>query len=441
MHSGAFMKFVGQLDVVFHQPSPEQGETEADAYFRLLNGWEVKTYRPDIHPVDDRIPRAQWDVATERLLEPFSAELFRAIQLTRYIAYAPRSIRRFSTGWGDSQLGNLVATSMQVRNRVEAQFALTNTLGIRADINRGPITEEMMYNVFPFENSITTMTLSGREVQDLMDYVSLRSARRGCQAQAQISGITAVMDCNADVEAARRVTIGGSRLTDPARFGVSSEGKAMCTFDGLLCTPGTDCGEAHEPAKPCPSQAEVGSGVCCPAGELCTPVGCGIPISPYVSYKLAANDYIATGGSGFTMLEHNTTQFNTGISLRDSVMDYVNSAFLGCGIGVPDSVSADLETLFGQFSAAESTREAYDAVTAGVQTYFASANASGYASYGSCVEDLGAALSRDCEFLDQTSVERARCRASSWLRAGEMCFTLPCVTADEDGRLDRIFPK
>lgn len=440
MHSGAFMKFVGQLDVVFHQPLPQPGETEADSFFRELNGWEVKTYRPDIHPVDDRIPMEQWDVATERLLEPYAMELFRAIQLTRYLAYAPRKIRRFAMGYGDSELGNLVATAMQVRNRVEAQFALTNTLGIRADINRGPVTEEMMYNVFPFENTITTMTLSGREVQALMDYVSLRSARRGCQAQAQVAGITSVMDCRADVEAARRITIGGSRLTEPSIFGVGADAKALCTYDGFVCQAGVDCLPAHEPARPCPGGETPGSGVCCPQGELCTPVGCGTPISPYVSYKLAANDYIATGGSGFTMLEHNTTQFNTGISMRDAVMDFINASFPGCGNGLPVAVLEDLNTISAQLSAAQSTRESYDAVTDQVEAYYESANVAGYANYGSCVEDLGNALARDCDFMDTISVPRARCRARTWVRAAEMCFGLPCIAAAEDGRLDRIFP-
>ncbi|MFH2008259.1 MAG: bifunctional UDP-sugar hydrolase/5'-nucleotidase, partial [bacterium] len=153
MHSGAFLKFVGQLDVIFHRPDPLPDETQAETWLREMNGWDVKTYRPDLHPVDHRVDRERWDVATERLLEPFSSQLFREIQLTRFIAYSPRKIRRFATGWGDSELGNLVANAIQTRNRVEAHFGLTNTLGIRADITRGPITEEMMYNVFPFENS------------------------------------------------------------------------------------------------------------------------------------------------------------------------------------------------------------------------------------------------------------------------------------------------
>ena len=439
MHSGAFLKFVGQLDVVFHQPEPLENETQAETWLRVMNGWEVKTYRADLHPVDKSVDRERWDVATERLLEPFSAELYRGIQLTRFIAYSPKKIRRFATGWGDSELGNLVANAMQTRNRVEAHFGLTNTLGIRADINRGPITEEMMYNVFPFENSITTITLSGREVQDLVDYVALRSARRGCQAQAQIAGMSAIFDCNGDMEAAFRVTIGGSRLDDPSLYGRDGDSKPICDYDGLDCTPGLDCDATFERVKPCPSGQAFGDGVCCPEGQLCTPLGCGTPISPYVSYKLAANDYIAAGGSGFTMLEHNTTQFNTGISMRDAVMDYVNLAFPGCGEGTPEQLRFDLDEIYVELYNAE-TVDDYLAVSDGVIQYYEDQNAEGWANYGSCVEDLGAVMIGDCGYLPDASVARSRCRAETWLRAAEMCFDLPCVSMEEDGRIERIFP-
>lgn len=439
MHSGAFLKFVGQLDVIFHQPAPLDNETEAEIWLRVMNGWEVKTYRADLHAVDRSVDRDRWDVATERLLEPFSAELYRAIQLTRFIAYSPKKIRRFATGWGDSELGNLVANAIQVRNRVEAHFGLTNTLGIRADINRGPITEEMMYNVFPFENSITTITLSGQEVQDLMSYVALRSARRGCQSQAQIAGMTTVFDCNQDVEAAFRVTIGGSRLEDPGLYGRDADRKPYCDYDGLHCTPGADCDPALETVRPCPAGQTFGDGVCCPQGELCTPLGCGTPISPYVSYKLAANDYIAAGGSGFTMLEHNTTQFNTGISLRDAVMDYVNLAFAGCGEGTPDQVRYDLDGIYVEYYAAV-TKDDFGAVQDRVAQYYEDQNAAGWANYGSCVEDLGEVMTGDCDYLPDASVERSQCRAETWLRAANMCFGLPCVSMEEDGRIERIFP-
>ena len=77
---------------------------------------------------------------------------------------------------GDSQLGNLVATAMRLRRRVETDFGLTNALGIRADFESGPLTLEQLYNVFPFDNTITTQFLSGDEMLQMFDFVAERSS-------------------------------------------------------------------------------------------------------------------------------------------------------------------------------------------------------------------------------------------------------------------------
>ena len=45
----------------------------------------------------------------------------------------------------------------------------------------------------------------------------------------------------------------------------------------------------------------------------------GIPLDLEGTYELATNNYIANGGSGFEVLERNTTQRDTGISIRDVV--------------------------------------------------------------------------------------------------------------------------
>jgi 5'-nucleotidase/UDP-sugar diphosphatase len=37
-----------------------------------------------------------------------------------------------------------------------------------------------MFNVFPFENTINVMFLSGREMQELFDFITERSTGRGC---------------------------------------------------------------------------------------------------------------------------------------------------------------------------------------------------------------------------------------------------------------------
>ncbi len=53
----------------------------------------------------------------------------------------------------------------------------------------GAINMETIFNVFPFENTITVMYLSGREMQELFDYITERSHTRGCQSQAQSCSI------------------------------------------------------------------------------------------------------------------------------------------------------------------------------------------------------------------------------------------------------------
>ncbi|MCD6499190.1 MAG: bifunctional metallophosphatase/5'-nucleotidase [Deltaproteobacteria bacterium] len=444
VHSGAFVKFVGELDTVFNKPdrpadpdgtdcnaNPEDGrcrQHDRDVNQWKANGFELSSYQYILHPVDERIPESEFDGRIQALLQHYTYQLKRKLHLGRIIAFAPRKIRRYPMGQGDSALGDVVAAAMQTRNRVEAQFGLTNTLGIRADIESGPVTVDVMYNVFPFENKLTTMTLSGSEVLELMDYVALRSARRGCQAQAQVSGITAVLNCKDPQdspygERAERVTIGGSRLSDPATYGKGVDGP-LCQFDGLqACTPASTqvcmdlarcsgevsgacpdpppaqpdppcCDWRLAPVNPCPADYTPGDGACCPSGELCTPVGCGTPVEKYVSYKLAANDYIANGGSGFTTLEHNTTQFNTGISLRDAVTDYIFTQYPACG---------------------------WDPT-----------------NYSLCVDSLTNMYKADCAY--EKDARKDACEAQAPGRAEALCQQLPCIVAKEDGRLGRVFP-
>ncbi len=117
-----------------------------------------------------------------------------------------------------------------------------------------------------------------------------------------------------------------------------------------------------------------------------------------------------------------------------------NVAFPGCGAHLPVSVRQSLTSLFSAFDEADWTREAFDAVTDGVAAFYEAQHTAGYSDYGSCVEDVGQAATRDCDCLTMASVERARCQARRWLNAAEMCFELPCVKIGEERRIQRIFP-
>lgn len=49
----------------------------------------------------------------------------------------------------------------------------------------------------------------------------------------------------------------------------------------------------------------------------------GVALDLNGTYELATNNYIAHGGSGFKVLERNTTQVDTGISIRDVVKEAI----------------------------------------------------------------------------------------------------------------------
>ncbi|MCA9297924.1 MAG: 5'-nucleotidase C-terminal domain-containing protein, partial [Phycisphaerales bacterium] len=229
VHSGAFAKFVGRLDLV-------------------IRDGEVLSHDYQLFPVDQTVPK---DPEMVDLMEEYSEDIATSYNVNQVIGYADSMLTRYGTTGGDSMLGNFAADAMRFYPGVETEIALTNTLGIRADISPGDITIDGLFNSMPFDNTITTMFLSGREVQEMLDYVSYRSSERGCNSQAQVAGIRFVMNCVDQV--AEDILINGH------------------------------------------------------------------PLDPDGTYELATNNYIAHGGSGFEVLERNTTQVDTGISIRDVV--------------------------------------------------------------------------------------------------------------------------
>ncbi|MEW5854397.1 MAG: bifunctional UDP-sugar hydrolase/5'-nucleotidase [Myxococcota bacterium] len=266
VHSGAFMQFVGRLDTVVREA--ERFNPPRDKFY----GWEMLTHRYRPIPVDKNTPP---DHEMVRLLEPYQRELAENVDLARPVAWALNNIVRTNPNGGDSQMGNLVAGAMLVRNRVRSDFVMTNSLGIRDNLNTGTITLEELYNVFPFENTITTMFLSGREVQELMDFIAIRSRARGCRTQAQVANVSLVMRCDCAVS------------------------------DDGCCAPGPGG------VKPfaCSDDVRIG----------------GVPINPNGSYQLGTNDYVAQGGSGFEVLRRNTTQKDSGIPLRTAVEEFLST--------------------------------------------------------------------------------------------------------------------
>ncbi len=276
VHSGAFAKFIGRLDLVI-RVGEELTVTEDSGETRRVHN-PVVSHSYTLFPIDKLVPQ---DPSTLEILEEYEDHLEQSYDTSQVLGRAWRKLTRYGTSGGDSMLGNFTAEAIRSWPGVETEIAMNNTLGIRADIGTddvdctGPgepagceweITLDDLYNSFPFDNTITTMFLSGREVQELLDYATSRSTDRGCQSQIQVAGIEFTMDCREGV--ARDIVING------------------------------------------------------------------FPMDPDGTYEMATNNYVAHGGSGFSMLERNTTQFDTGIEIRDVVRaTFTNHASL------PDEVN------------------------------------------------------------------------------------------------------
>jgi 5'-nucleotidase/UDP-sugar diphosphatase len=300
-HSGAFAKYVGRLDLVLSNderdlPPKCDPKVAQETCYDPINGFEVLTNDYTLFPVNESVPQ---DPIVASLLEPYAQGLDTLANLELLVGYAPDGSRRFSASGGDSPLGNMIAAAMWLRLGIQTDFSLTNTTGIRADFVPGPISVEQMYNVFPFDNSITKMQLSGVEVQDLFDFVARRSAGRGCVSQVQIAGARVVIDCSTQT--------------------------ASGIFIGPMLEEGTD-----DKPLTCSNDSE------CPGqrfGQCDVEIGiCWQPIEPFGYYELATSNYLAGGGSGFRVLQRNTTQFDTKVQQRDALIDYIRGGN-ACGAG------------------------------------------------------------------------------------------------------------
>ncbi len=66
-----------------------------------------------------------------------------------------------------SPMGQLVATVL-LRAVPGAQMALVNAGGVRAGLAQGPVTYRDLYRVFPFDNQLAYVDLTGRQLRDIV---------------------------------------------------------------------------------------------------------------------------------------------------------------------------------------------------------------------------------------------------------------------------------
>ena len=192
MQSGAFAKYVGRIDLVLSNDPKDASPTGDPKDYDPLNGFEVISSSYQIFPITDTVPD---DPYIDNLLQPYLTSLDVEAELNILAGFSPNGAKRIASAGGDSPLGNLVATSMWLQLGVQTDFALTNSTGIRTDLNPGPVAVTDIFNIFPFDNTTTKMELSGTEVREAFDFVARRTAsgaaRQSRRSRAPASASTA----------------------------------------------------------------------------------------------------------------------------------------------------------------------------------------------------------------------------------------------------------
>lgn len=445
-HSGAFSKYLGRLDLVLSNDAALVSPTGNPADYDPVNGFEVLTSRYTAFPVDNQVPE---DPILVEMLQPYRRALDVAADLDLLIGYSPQGSRRISPTGGDSPLGNMVATAMWLRLGIQTDFSMTNSTGTRADINPGPVTLEQMYNVFPFDNSVSKMQLSGREVKELFDFSARRASARGCTTQVQIAGARIRLNCT-----------GCESQTD-----VACQTDAQCAQVRGECDQTTKLCRVRACAeqiyigyldKPCACDENCAEGTpACGTPDVGRPGQCDVtggpgkgrclaPISETNRYELATSTYLAGGGSGFRVLQRNTTQFDTKIQQRDALIDYLRQG-RACGY---DANAGTEEGLRACSSDAECGDPNFVCACPGASRE----NGNACVSSAACSPSNGRCVRKDCR--DQvadfhrircaTNPDQDACRVllNACELAGEECKILPCIdqTAGSfsDGRVQVI---
>jgi len=130
------------------------------------------------------------DATIEAAMAPALARV-RALQAAPLGVVLDAPIPR--AGVPDSPLGNLFADAQ--RERAGADVAINNNVrgGLRADLPAGPLSFGRLYDVFPFDNRLLTLAITGAELRAVLVGEVLRN-RRGALA---LSGVEARVACSA----------------------------------------------------------------------------------------------------------------------------------------------------------------------------------------------------------------------------------------------------
>jgi 2',3'-cyclic-nucleotide 2'-phosphodiesterase (5'-nucleotidase family) len=124
--------------------------------------------KPELLPIDNSYA---YDSLAEATIAPFREQM--AKEMETVIGYANKKLVK---GQGESQLGNFVADAILAQSRInypdKIHLSVMNNGGIRAPIPQGSIKVATIYELMPFENSLTILELNGVQTKSLFNLLA-----------------------------------------------------------------------------------------------------------------------------------------------------------------------------------------------------------------------------------------------------------------------------
>lgn len=130
--------------------------------------------------------------------------------LSEVIGYAEEPFPITDARESETALGNLVADSMKWHTANQSvDFAIQNGGGIRENIPKGSIRKKTIYELLPFDNSVVLLSMKGRDIRQLFDFIA--GISRGDGSFPQVSeGVTFTV--NRDSRRCENVLINGKPI-------------------------------------------------------------------------------------------------------------------------------------------------------------------------------------------------------------------------------------
>ena len=141
-------------------------------------------------------------------------------QMDSVLTYSPVDYDK-KNGVLNTAIGNMMADVIlklsnpvyKARTNKNIDFVLLNHGGIRSIISKGNITFRTAYKVMPFENSVVVCELKGRDIYELINYLTLTRKAH------PISGINIVLDKNYNL---LDVKINGKKIDENKIYSVAT---------------------------------------------------------------------------------------------------------------------------------------------------------------------------------------------------------------------------